>query len=94
MKKIRDETLSRTERYSELIKDPDSNEAIFKIIDIDEKKKKKIKKVNSNLSQSNNSNTIGVIDEPKKEEINPNKEYYLIPYFTGLSGPRHYPVQV
>ena len=74
MKKIRDETLSRTERYSELIKDPDSNEAIFKIIDIDEKKKKKIKKVNSNLSQSNNSNTIGVIDEPKKEEINPNKE--------------------
>jgi hypothetical protein len=43
MKKIRDETLSRTERYSELIKDPDSNEAIFKIIDIDEKKKKKIK---------------------------------------------------
>ena len=49
MKKIRDETLSRTERYSELIKDPDSNEAIFKIIDIDEKKKKKIKKVNSNL---------------------------------------------
>jgi hypothetical protein len=44
MKKIRDETLSRTERYSELIKDPDSNEAIFKIIDIDEKKRKKLKK--------------------------------------------------
>lgn len=71
VKKIRDETLSRTERYSELIKDPDSNEAIFNIID-DNKKTKKLKKIENKSIQSNN--TIGIIENSKKEEINPNKE--------------------
>ena len=70
MKKIREETLSRTERYSELIKDPDSNEAIFKIVDND--KKMKTIKLSENSLQTNNS--IGIVDESKKEEINPNKE--------------------
>ena len=73
MKKIRDETISRTERYSELIKDPDSNDMIFSISD-----NKNIKKRNkNNIIDSNSiiSNTIGIIDNPKKEEeINPNKE--------------------
>ena len=70
MKKIRDETLSRTERYSELIKDPDSNEAIFKMVNND----KKLKKIKLNENSLQTSNSIGIIDEPKKEEINPNKE--------------------
>ena len=72
MKKIRDEAISRTERYSELIKDPDSNEIIFKISD-----NNKIKKRNKNNIIDSNSiiNTIGIIDNQKKEEeINPNKE--------------------
>ena len=70
MKKIRDETLSRTERYSELIKDPDSNEAIFKIVDND----KKMKKIKSSENSLQTTNSIGIIDESKKEDINPNKE--------------------
>ena len=74
MKKIRDETLSRTERYSELIKDPDSNEVIF---DISSRNKKKIKQQKTNDNTIRVNNTIGIIDSPKKEkeeEINPNKE--------------------
>ena len=72
MKKIREETLSRTERYSELIKDPDSNDIIFKIVDENKKNLKKIKKANKESIET--SNTIGIIENSKKEEINPNKE--------------------
>ena len=74
MKKIRDETLSRTERYSELIKDPDSNEALFNISAANKKKKKKQKSEENSIPINH---TIGIIDVPKKEEdeeINPNKE--------------------
>ena len=74
MKKIRDETLSRTERYSELIKDPDSNEALFNISAVNKNKKKKQKPEENPIPINH---TIGIIDVPKKEEdeeINPNKE--------------------
>ena len=74
MKKIRDETLSRTERYSELISnDPNSNESLYKISG-DNKKKKKIRNKNVNTVEDTNLNTLEVLDKSKKEEINPNKE--------------------
>lgn len=74
MKKIRDEAITRTEKYSELIKDPGSSDIIFKITDDNNKKKKKINnKDNDSLTISN---TLGYINNTKKEEeeINPNKE--------------------
>lgn len=73
MKKIRDETISRTERYSELIKDPDSNEIIFNISSKNKKKKKEQQFQDNTILENN---TIGIINSIKKEEdeINPNKE--------------------
>ena len=74
MKKIRDEAITRTEKYSELIKDPGSSDIIFKITDdYNNKKKKNIIKKNDSITISNN--TLGFINSTKKEEeINPNKE--------------------
>jgi hypothetical protein len=72
MKKIREETLSRTERYSELINDQNSKDFLFKIED--EKKKKKPKNKISHNDSLKVNNTIGIIENTKKEEINPNKE--------------------
>lgn len=73
MKKIRDDTISRTERYSELINDQISNDIFLKFTDTNKKKKKNTIKHSDNSSLQTN-NTIGIIDNPKKEEINPNKE--------------------
>lgn len=73
MKKIRDDTISRTERYSELINDQISSDIFLKFTD-NNKKKKKITINGSDNSSLQTNNTIGIIDNPKKEEINPNKE--------------------
>ena len=73
MKKIREETLSRTERYSEMINDQISNDIFLKITNKNKKKKKNIiKHIDSSSLQTNN--TISIIENTKKEEINPNKE--------------------
>ena len=74
MKKIRDEAITRTEKYSELIKDPGSSDIIFKITEDNNKKKKNII-IKNNDSLTINNNTLGFINNTKKEEeINPNKE--------------------
>ena len=73
MKKIREETLSRTERYSELMNEEKSNDFLFKI-ENDNKKKKKLKIKQSRNDSAPINNTIGIIENSKKEEINPNKE--------------------
>ena len=76
MKKIREEAITRTEKYSELIKDPRSSDIIFRITDDNTNNKKKkniVNKNNDSLTTSNN--TLGFINTTKKEEeINPNKE--------------------
>ena len=81
MKKIRDETISRTERYSEMVSGNKSNDGL--IIPEGTKKKKKIKTETSQKNQSNsdsniniNNQSLGIADIPKKEkeEININKE--------------------
>lgn len=73
MKKIRDEAISRTERYSDLINDQNSNDIFLGIIDNNKKKKKnKIKKIDSGTLKTNN--TEDILENSKKEEINPNKE--------------------
>ena len=73
MKKIREETLTRTERYSEMINDQNSNDIFLKITNKNKKKKKNIiKHIDSSSLQTNN--TISIIENTKKEEINPNKE--------------------
>ena len=77
MKKIRDETFSRTERYSELINNSNSNDMLFNFGGSYIKKKvKKNKNRNKvlNDNSSSNSNTIDVINHPNKEKIDPNKE--------------------
>lgn len=81
MKKIRDETISRTERYSEMVSGNKSNDGL--IIPEGTKKKKKIKTETSQKNQSNsdtniniNNQSLGIAEIPKKEkeEININKE--------------------
>lgn len=72
MKKIREETISRTERYSELISEPNSQDIFIKIPNNNKKKNNLIKKNDNDSIQTNN--TIGITDNLPKEEINPNKE--------------------
>ena len=75
MKKIREETISRSERYSELINESNSNDFLFKISD-DNKKKKKLKQIIvKKESKDSTNNTFDNLDKTKKEEdINTNKE--------------------
>ena len=73
MKKIREETISRTERYSELISEPNSQDIFIKMPNNKKKKNNNLIKKNDNDSIQNNK-TIDIIDNLKKEEINPNKE--------------------
>ena len=83
MKKIRDETISRTERYSEMVSGNKSNDGL--IIPEGPKKKKKIKSETSQKNQSNsdtntnigiNNQSLGKAEIPQKEkeEININKD--------------------
>ena len=82
MKKIRDEAISRTERYTELTQGNKSND---EFITTEDNKKKKIKleksnkkpiEISDNINTKNNS--LGIInintDIKEKEEINPNKD--------------------
>ena len=82
MKKIRDEAISRTERYTELTQGNKSND---EFITTEDNKKKKIKLEKSNkkpIEISDNINTknnpLGIInintDIKEKEEIDPNKD--------------------
>ena len=72
MKKIREETISRTERYSELISEPSSQDIFIKVSNNKNKKNNLIKKNDNDSIQTNN--TVGITDNLQKEEINPNKE--------------------
>ena len=76
MKKIRDETLSRTERYSELINNSNSNDMLFNIDDSNINKKVKKHKNKSKVlnDNSNSNNTLDIINQTNKEKIDPNKE--------------------
>ena len=58
MKKIRDETISRTERYSEMVSGNKSNDGL--IIPEGPKKKKKIKSETSQKNQSNSDTNINI----------------------------------
>ena len=82
MKKIRDEAISRTERYTELTQGNKSND---EFITTEDNKKKKIKleksnkkpiEISDNINTKNNS--LGIInintDIKEKEEIDPNKD--------------------
>ena len=82
MKKIRDEAISRTERYTELKQGNKSND---EFITTEDNKKKKIKleksnkkpiEISDNINTKNNS--LGIInintDIKEKEEIDPNKD--------------------
>ena len=82
MKKIRDEAISRTERYTELTQGNKSND---EFITTEDNKKKKIKleksnkkpiEIPDNINTKNNS--LGIInintDIKEKEEIDPNKD--------------------
>ena len=81
MKKIREETLSRTERYSELIAGNKSNDE-FIATENNKKKKSKLEKENNkeidvqNINKNKDSLDIGEFSNKNKEneEINPNKE--------------------
>ena len=74
MKKIRDETIHRTEKYSDLINEEKSNDIFLGMLDNNKKKKKnKIKKID-NVSIQTNNNTEDILEYSQKEEINPNKE--------------------
>ena len=73
MKRIREETISRTERYSELINESNSNDFLFKIAD-DNKKKKKLKEIQTNKETNSSNNTTDNFENQKKQEIDPNKE--------------------
>jgi len=76
MKKIRDETLSRTERYSELINNSNSNDMLFNISGSDISKKVKKNKNKSKVlnDNSNSNNSLDIINQTNKEKIDPNKE--------------------
>ena len=74
MRKIREETISRTERYSELISEPNSQDIFIKIPNNKNKKSNSIKKNINDNDSIQTSNTIGITDNIQKEEINPNKE--------------------
>ena len=80
MKKIREETITRTERYSELVSSNKSND---ELIATESFKKKKLKledtkkkpKITEKKNISNNSLDIKDINETKeKEEIQPNNK--------------------
>ena len=73
MKRIREETISRTERYSELINESNSNDFLFKIAN-DNKKKKKLKQIETNKETNSSNNTMDNLENQKKQEIDPNKE--------------------
>ena len=77
MKRIRQETISRTERYSELINESNSNDFLYKIAD-DNKKKKKIKQIKQIVTKTESvnstNNTLDNLDREKKEDIDSNKE--------------------
>ena len=75
MQKIKEETISRTERYSELIKESERKENTLSILDDDSQKKSRIKnkKIKDNKIKSINE-PLESFDDSKNEEINPNKE--------------------
>ena len=84
IKKIREETLSRTERYSEIINDSNSNNILFNIIDNNKKKKK----INLKKKDNKTDNIKIILDNSQKDNINPNKEkiYNLSQPFLYIKG--------